>query len=102
MEISIHEAYEALAQPGHCLLDVRTEEEVVAVSIPNTLHIPLDRLEDELYQLAPYASVHVICRSGGRSSIAVALLHQMGMTHAKSVAGGITLWSAAGLPVSNH
>lgn len=102
MEVSIHEAYEALAHPEHCLLDVRTEEEVLVASIPGALHIPLDRLQTELHQLAPYASVHVVCRSGGRSSMAVTLLHQAGMTHAKSVSGGITLWDAAGLPVSKQ
>ncbi len=100
MEVSVHEAYEALAQDGHCLLDVRTMEEVAESSVPGSLHIPLDRLEAELYQLAPYASVHVMCRSGGRSSIAVAMLHCAGMTQAKSVSGGIMLWGAAGLPVS--
>ena len=97
--ISVHDAHERLEVDDHCLLDVRTIEEVSEVGIPGSLNIPLDRLESEAHRLNQYATVHVICRSGGRSAMATTILHSIGMTHAKNVAGGVTAWSAAKLPL---
>lgn len=96
--VSVTEAYEALGTPGHCLLDVRTPAEVREQSIPGALTIPLDRLQAEAGKLKEYSSIHVICRSGGRSSMAVNMLHGLGLSQAENVNGGIMAWSAAGLP----
>ena len=98
--VSVAEASARLGTEGHVLLDVRTRDEVRAESIAGALHIPLDRLETEAARLKGYASIHVICRSGGRSSLAANLLRSMGMPQAKSVSGGILAWQKAGLPIS--
>ncbi|MDE2021348.1 MAG: rhodanese-like domain-containing protein [Patescibacteria group bacterium] len=98
--VSAAEAYERLGTSGHVLLDVRTREEVRAESIPGALHISLDRLETEAEHLKKYTSVHVICRSGGRSSTAANLLRGLGITHVASVEGGLLAWQKAGFPVS--
>lgn len=100
MQVSVHEAYEILGSEGHCLLDVRTVEEVSEIHVPGSLNIPLDRLAAESHRLAPYTSIHVICRSGGRGTVATSALHAVGMTHAKNVSGGIMAWSAAKLPTT--
>jgi rhodanese-related sulfurtransferase len=97
--VTVHEAHRTLGTEGHCLLDVRTEAEVAALAAPGILNIPLDRLAGEAEKLAGYTSLHVICRSGGRSGMAVGLLHQLGMTHALNVEGGMLAWEDAGLPV---
>lgn len=96
--VSVHEAHEQLGTDGHCLLDVRTVEEVSEVTVPGSLNIPLDKLETESHRLASYTSIHVMCRSGGRSAMATQALHGIGMTHAKNVSGGIMAWLAAKLP----
>lgn len=96
--VSVHEAHEQLGADGHCLLDVRTVEEVSDMRVPGSLNIPLDKLETESHLLTSYTSIHVMCRSGGRSTVATSALHGIGMTHAKNVAGGIMAWSAARLP----
>ena len=98
--VSVTEAYERLGTEGHVLLDVRTRDEVRMEGIAGALHIPLDRLETEAARLRGYDSIHVICRSGGRSSLAANLLQGMGMPQAMSVSGGILAWQKAGLPIS--
>lgn len=97
--VTVTEAYERLGTDGHVLLDVRTRDEVRAEGIAGALNISLDRLEAEAARLSEYTSIHVICRSGGRSAMATNLLHGMGMTHALNVNGGLLAWQQAGLPV---
>lgn len=97
--ISVHDAHTRIEENGHCLLDVRTIEEVSETGIPGSLNIPLDRLGSEAHRLSTYTSIHVICRSGGRSAMATNILHSLGMTHAKNVDGGIIAWSNANLPL---
>ena len=99
--ISVTEAYERLGAEGHVLLDVRTREEVRAEGIAGALNIPIDRLETEAARLKQYDSIHVICRSGGRSSMATDLLHGLGLGQAASVTGGIIAWQKAGFPVTH-
>ena len=96
--VTVQDAYERLGTEGHCLLDVRTHDEVREQSILGALNIPLDRLESQAHRLTEYTSIHVMCRSGGRSAMATNLLHGIGMTHAMNVSGGIMAWDAAGLP----
>jgi len=98
-EVTVHEAHEALGTDKHCLVDVRTHDEVAGGAVPGSLHIPLDRLEAQVDKLKDFDSIHVMCRSGGRSSMATSALNGMGMKHAKNVKGGIIAWEAAKLPI---
>jgi rhodanese-related sulfurtransferase len=77
------------------LLDVRELDEWAVGHAPGAHHLPLSRLHpDEL----PAGRLLVICRSGGRSSRAVAALRNAGFD-AVNVTGGMQGWAAAGLPV---
>lgn len=96
--VTVSEAYEHMGKDGHLLLDVRTEEEVRKVSAPNVLNIPLDQLKDRSHVLEGFSSIHVICRTGARSGAATDFLHELGMTHAKNVTGGMVAWKEAKLP----
>jgi len=98
-EVTVQEAHEALGTDKHCLVDVRTHDEVAGGAVPGSLHIPLDRLEAHVDKLKDFDSIHVMCRSGGRSSMATSALHGIGMKHAKNVKGGIIAWEAAKLPI---
>lgn len=80
------------------ILDVRTLEELRVTSIPGAIHIPLDVLPNELDRLHGYSRVFPICRSGGRSARATALLSGVGIL-AANIQGGIIAWERAGLPV---
>ena len=97
--VDVKEAHARLLEGGdHVLVDVRTPEEVRARGIRGAVNVPLDRLEHSAEQLKGYASVHVICRSGGRSSAATQMLRGLGLAHVKNVEGGLIAWESAGLP----
>ncbi|MEK7086255.1 MAG: rhodanese-like domain-containing protein [Patescibacteria group bacterium] len=98
-EINVTEAYADLSVEGHVLLDVRSQDEVRVQGIAGALNIPLDQLEHGVDQLAKYEVVNVICRSGGRSSVAVQMLHSLGMAQARNVSGGMLEWERADLPI---
>ncbi len=96
--VTVTEAHEKIGADGHVLLDVRTREEVREMHVPGSLHIPLDRLEREADKLKDYTSIHVMCRSGGRSAMATQLLHDLGLKQSENVSGGIMAWHAKGFP----
>ena len=81
------------------VVDVREDDEWAAGHAPGALHIPLDQLAARLGELDPTQALAVVCRSGNRSSRAVAVLTAAGLT-AHNVDGGMTAWAAAGRPVT--
>lgn len=80
------------------VLDVREDEEWVAGHVAGALHIPLEQLGARIGELDGDQALAVVCRSGNRSSRAVAALTAAGLT-AHNVDGGMTAWANAGLPV---
>lgn len=75
------------------VLDVREDPEVTQSALPNILHIPLGQLPNRIDELVFAQPVAVICRSGGRSAAATALLLQEGFV-AANVAGGMLAYRA--------
>lgn len=98
--VSVEEANRGYKQEGNVLVDVRSTEEVADVGIPGAVNIPLERIESEADKLKAYKTVYVSCRSGGRSSMAVKKLHDLGVTQAVNVNGGILAWKDAGFPTT--
>ena len=96
---TVTEAYALLGTDGYCLVDVRSPEEVRAKGVSGARNIPLENLATEARSLAGYTTIHVLCRSGGRSAMGTNLLHELGLTQAQNVSGGILAWEAAGLPI---
>lgn len=84
------------------LVDVRMPAEYREVHAKDAVNRPLDSLNpttiaDE-FQIGPEQPVHVICKSGGRSSIAVQKFLDAGIDDVINVAGGTDAWVSAGLP----
>lgn len=79
------------------LLDVREQDEWDAGHAPGAVHIPLGDLPQRLEELpdTDAGTLAVTCRSGGRSSRAVAWLTQQGFDVA-NLDGGMKAWQAAG------
>jgi len=77
------------------LLDVREAEEVAAASIEGAVHIPLGELKSRLNELDvdEETTIAVFCHGGVRSFDATVYMHQEGLTGARSIVGGIDLWS---------
>ncbi len=80
------------------LLDVREDDEWAAGHAPGAVHLPLGELAGRLGELPDGGTLHVICRSGGRSAKATAYLNANGWD-AVNVAGGMLGWHAANRPM---
>jgi rhodanese-related sulfurtransferase len=84
-------------EKGAVLLDVREPDEWAAGHAPDAIHVPLAEVETTAARFAGQ-EVLAVCRSGGRSAKAAETLAQAGI-EVRNVAGGMTAWAAAGLPV---
>jgi sulfur-carrier protein adenylyltransferase/sulfurtransferase len=90
----------ALDAAGLLLIDVRGADEVQGGMLPGALHLAGANLPGEARALATGRTVVAYCATGRRSRDAVAALRAAGVP-ARSLAGGITAWIAAGQPVSS-
>jgi rhodanese-related sulfurtransferase len=81
------------------LIDVRAPSEHAQRRINGSLHVPLTRLAERMHEIPTDRPVLLYCAGGYRSSIAASLLQRHGRAKVSELAGGITAWEAAGLPV---
>ena len=81
------------------VLDVRNPREWAAKHIEGSVNIPLNHLQERIAEIPRDRRIAVHCAGGYRSSIAVSILHQYGITHLIEMAGGLAAWEAAQLPV---
>jgi rhodanese-related sulfurtransferase len=63
------------------------------------VHIPLQRLVEEVRHLPRETPLLVHCAGGYRSSTAASLLQHEGFTNVSELAGGLAAWESGGLPV---
>ncbi|PZQ88187.1 MAG: sulfurtransferase [Leifsonia xyli] len=80
------------------IIDVRQPDEYEAARVAGATLIPLGELTGRLDELPADRTLYIMCHSGGRSAQATAFLEAQGID-AVNVAGGITAWAGAGLPV---
>ena len=59
--------------------------------------MPLPRLQRQLHDVPRDSRIVVYCAGGYRSSLAVGLLEQHGITPLADLDGGMTAWADAGL-----
>ena len=83
------------------ILDVRAPGEREQKHIAGSVHIPLNRLAENMESLPKDRPLLVHCAGGYRSSIAASLLQGGGFGPVAEIAGGIAAWEAAKLPVRN-
>jgi rhodanese-related sulfurtransferase/glyoxylase-like metal-dependent hydrolase (beta-lactamase superfamily II) len=81
------------------IIDVRSPQEWKDGHIPGSRNIPLSQLKQRLQEFPTDRRVAVHCAGGYRSSIAASMLYRNGITDVMELAGGITAWEAANLPV---
>ncbi|MEK4535941.1 MULTISPECIES: rhodanese-like domain-containing protein [Peribacillus] len=74
------------------IIDVREVDEVKAGKIPNAMHIPLGLVEFRMQDLDKSKEYIMVCRSGGRSSMAVKLLENHGYK-VLNMTGGMLEWN---------
>lgn len=91
-EVTVNELLELQEQKKDLLvLDVREPSEYETDNINGKL-IPLGQLADRLDELDRDQLIIVHCKTGGRSSRAVAYLMSEGFKNVKNLKGGITAW----------
>lgn len=95
-ELDVEQAEERRAA-GAVLLDVREDDEWEAGHAPHAEHVPLAAVAAAADRFAG-RTVLTLCRSGGRSAKAAEALAAAGVD-VGNVAGGMTAWAAAGMPV---
>ncbi|MBK5446375.1 MULTISPECIES: rhodanese-like domain-containing protein [unclassified Peribacillus] len=74
------------------IIDVREVDEVKAGKIPNATHIPLGLVEFRMQDLDKSKEYIMVCRSGGRSSMAAKLLEDHGYK-VLNMTGGMLEWN---------
>jgi rhodanese-related sulfurtransferase/glyoxylase-like metal-dependent hydrolase (beta-lactamase superfamily II) len=84
------------------LLDVRAPREFETKHIRGSVNLPLNHLQERIDEVPLNRRIAVHCAGGYRSSIAVSILHQHGITNLIEIAGGLAAWEAAGLPVESE
>ncbi|CQR47922.1 Thiosulfate sulfurtransferase GlpE [Paraliobacillus sp. PM-2] len=92
-EISAEALAEKLEQNEKVnIIDVREDFEVEEGKIPEAKHIPLGEIEQRAKELDKNAHYYMVCRSGGRSGNACALLESQGY-HVTNMTGGMLAWT---------
>lgn len=101
-EIDPRSLAERLGRPNApVVIDVRTGAEVARGTVPGARHVPVQELAVRLDALGlrPGCEVVAVCESAHRSIPAVRLLRERGY-RAAQLAGGMSAWRRAGLPIA--
>ena len=99
-------------QQGNAIvIDVREPAEFETGHIPGSINIPRGVLEFQVDAHPAVANVSdpalshkerpivVTCRTGGRAALSAVNLQRLGFSDVRSIAGGVTAWGEAGLPL---
>ncbi len=83
------------------VVDVCEADEFAAGHVGGAKHIPLNELEDKLPTAVKNKALPLIlvCQSGARANRALATAKKLGYDNAQALAGGLTAWKAANLPL---
>jgi hydroxyacylglutathione hydrolase len=90
---------ELASQDPPLVIDIRTPGEWSAKHLSASINLPLAHLQERIQEVPRSRRIAVHCAGGYRSSIAVSILSQYGITNVIELAGGITAWEAAKFPV---
>jgi rhodanese-related sulfurtransferase len=103
------DAHRAMLDDGAILVDTRCAElRREAGVVPGSVHVPLSVLywrvdpssgHDDPRLSNPAAWIVLLCAHGYSSSVAAAILQDLGFDRATDIVGGFEAWAAAGLPV---
>ena len=100
-EVDCSAALQLINHKNALVLDVRDDGEYQLGHILNSTLVPLGKLGERIGELEKYKElpIVVVCRSGNRSGTACATLGKRGFAQAYNLAGGVTAWQKANLPV---
>lgn len=90
------------AFPNAPLVDIRTAGEFTEAHIEKAINYDWygANFEKQISLLDKSKPVFIYCHSGGRSAAAVSKMKSLGFTNVYELAGGISNWIDAGMPVT--
>ncbi|MEH6577841.1 MAG: MBL fold metallo-hydrolase [Amphritea sp.] len=90
--------------PDILVLDVRESEAFRQGHIPNALHIPRGQLELRVNDMLsdPTQRIVVCCEYGKISTLAAAMLKELGFDRAVALDGGVSAWRDKGYPLNSE
>ena len=83
-------------------IDVRTPQEYAGGHIGNAINIDFNSADfkEKINKLDKKARYIVYCRTGVRSAAASEVMAKLGFMDIYNMAGGVSAWEAAGLPIA--
>jgi len=91
---------DALLASSPLIVDVRTPAEFAAGTLAGAVNVPIATVPAFFATMSRERVVVCVCTYGQRSSSACAELRRLGFSNARFLDGGLSAWSAAGLPLS--
>lgn len=88
-------AEERASENPPLVIDIRGPGEWKSKHLSESINLPLTQLQQRIDEVPRDRKIAVHCAGGYRSSIAVSILNQYGITNVMELAGGITAWEAA-------
>lgn len=99
--LSTAQAIQLINRDKAVVIDVCEPEEFAAGHVKGAKSIPLGQLEEKLPQVVKNKALPVImvCTKGARAQRAAGVAKKLGYDNAQALAGGLTAWRDATLPV---
>lgn len=100
-ELNVADAVQLINRQDAAIVDVREPAEFKAGHIPNARNIPAGDIAGRMKELEKLAKRPILlaCASGSRSASAGATLQKAGLEQVYTLAGGMSAWQQAGMPV---
>lgn len=100
-EIDTRVAIQLINHQDALVLDVRDDSEYAAGHLPNSRHIPSEKIEERWIEIQKFKEkpIVIIYRSGIRSNRASLVLKENGFAQVFNLMGGIDTWKRANLPI---
>lgn len=98
--VSPTEATQMVNQQHALFVDVRPAEQFTGGHIAQSRSLPAADIEQKASSLPKNKPLILVCDSGRNASKAVAKLKSQGFADVVSLAGGVTGWVKAGLPIA--
>lgn len=100
-EIDARTAVQLINYENALIVDVRDDSEYASGHLPNSKHIPREKMEERWSELEKHKDkpIVVIYRGGVRSTNASSILKKNGFPKIYNLMGGIDAWKRANLPI---
>ena len=100
-EIDTRIAIQLINQQDAVILDVRDDSEYANGHLPNSKHIPSEKIEERWVELQKFREkpIVMVYRSGIRSNQPSLILRKNGFAQVFNLMGGIDTWKRANLPI---